>query len=351
MTRPTVSLLMPILNEERNLPRSLGALLAQDYPKDRLEVLIADAGSADGSLEIVDRYRSGLNIRVLSNAELKEPEWGKAIAFRAAVGSYIQCVDADMWPSSPKLIGRLVDVMESDLKLSGVAARYYGSSDLSVWSRFLSHDEFQRDPLFESLTPSMSDFVSEQHTGFDVCTFPTPRVPPMGQTTMYRRDDIDLSRWNGSFNDIDLVAFLVKEGKKRFGFLHDVGWVHEHCTSLAQLLRKRRRNLLGQSSSFLRAGAKRDFVWLDATNQSEVMALTRHVVAANLLAPEFFRGVRRALQDRSADHLLRPIVALAIADSLILALFRDEEGRKWIAGLLRDTFSALRSTDKNLPSV
>ena len=52
---PLVSVIMPIRNEAGFIERSLGAVLAQDYPPDRLEVLVVDGMSDDTTREIVQR--------------------------------------------------------------------------------------------------------------------------------------------------------------------------------------------------------------------------------------------------------------------------------------------------------
>ena len=49
-----VSVVLPCLNEERNLPRVLGALLAQDLPSELYEVVVVDGGSTDRSVEIAE---------------------------------------------------------------------------------------------------------------------------------------------------------------------------------------------------------------------------------------------------------------------------------------------------------
>jgi glycosyltransferase involved in cell wall biosynthesis len=49
---PVVTLIMPVLNEAASIRASLGAVLSQDYPADRLEILIVDGGSSDGTREI-----------------------------------------------------------------------------------------------------------------------------------------------------------------------------------------------------------------------------------------------------------------------------------------------------------
>jgi glycosyltransferase involved in cell wall biosynthesis len=50
---PFVTVIMPIRNEAAYIRRSLGAVLSQDYPPDRMEVLVVDGMSEDGTREIV----------------------------------------------------------------------------------------------------------------------------------------------------------------------------------------------------------------------------------------------------------------------------------------------------------
>lgn len=52
---PFVSVIMPVRDEARFITRSLGAVLAQDYPLDRMEVIVADGMSGDGTREVVLR--------------------------------------------------------------------------------------------------------------------------------------------------------------------------------------------------------------------------------------------------------------------------------------------------------
>jgi glycosyltransferase involved in cell wall biosynthesis len=56
---PLVSVILPIRNEAHYIARSLGAVLAQDYPADRMEVIVVDGMSTDGTREIVESMRAG----------------------------------------------------------------------------------------------------------------------------------------------------------------------------------------------------------------------------------------------------------------------------------------------------
>jgi succinoglycan biosynthesis protein ExoA len=53
MKYPLVSVIMPVRNEAAYIERSLGAVLAQEYPADRLEILVVDGMSGDGTREAV----------------------------------------------------------------------------------------------------------------------------------------------------------------------------------------------------------------------------------------------------------------------------------------------------------
>ena len=52
---PFVSVILPVRNEESSIARALGCLLAQDYPPDRMEIIVADGMSTDGTRQIVAR--------------------------------------------------------------------------------------------------------------------------------------------------------------------------------------------------------------------------------------------------------------------------------------------------------
>lgn len=53
---PIVTVIMPIRNEAAFIERSLGAVIAQDYPLNRLEVLVVDGMSDDGTRAIVRHF-------------------------------------------------------------------------------------------------------------------------------------------------------------------------------------------------------------------------------------------------------------------------------------------------------
>lgn len=64
---PLVSVLIPVRNEAAFITRCLGAVLAQDYPPDRLEILVADGESDDGTPELIRALPGGERVRIVPN--------------------------------------------------------------------------------------------------------------------------------------------------------------------------------------------------------------------------------------------------------------------------------------------
>ncbi len=93
MQEPLVSIVMPCWNEARFIEGCLQSVFAQDYPADRLELLVADGESNDGTREILQRLAAGdPRIRVIDNpARLQAP--GMNAALRVARGDVIVRMD------------------------------------------------------------------------------------------------------------------------------------------------------------------------------------------------------------------------------------------------------------------
>jgi len=86
-----VSVISTVLNEGESIRRLLDSLAGQTRPPD--EVVIADGGSRDRTVAILEEYTARLPLRVLS-APGANISAGRNVAIRAATGDVIASVDA-----------------------------------------------------------------------------------------------------------------------------------------------------------------------------------------------------------------------------------------------------------------
>lgn len=90
---PFVSVIMPVRNEAAYIERSLGSVLAQDYPAGCLEILVVDGMSDDGTREMVRAQQATQpHIRLLDNPARIVPP-GLNLGIRQARGEIIVRVD------------------------------------------------------------------------------------------------------------------------------------------------------------------------------------------------------------------------------------------------------------------
>ena len=92
--KPFVSIVMPCLQERKHIRAALDSIVAQDYPKEMLEVLVVDGMSDDGTREIVMEFsRRYPSIRLLDNPKRNTPA-ALNIGIRNARGEIIVRMDA-----------------------------------------------------------------------------------------------------------------------------------------------------------------------------------------------------------------------------------------------------------------
>lgn len=90
MDRPFVSIVIPMKDEEGNLPACLKSLAAQSYPRERFELVFADGRSSDRSVEIVREWGA----RVVDNPKQIVAS-GRNVGFHASRGEIVAFSDAD----------------------------------------------------------------------------------------------------------------------------------------------------------------------------------------------------------------------------------------------------------------
>lgn len=89
-----LSVICPIYNEEKYIAKCIDSILAQDYPKDDLEVIFVDGMSSDRTREIVAEYSAKYPfIRLIDNPDRIVPP-AMNIGIKASMGDIIVRLDA-----------------------------------------------------------------------------------------------------------------------------------------------------------------------------------------------------------------------------------------------------------------
>ena len=108
---PFVSVVVPTRNERRSIRACLDSILATDHPADRMEVVVVDGRSRDGTRDILRRYaEEDGRVRTLDNPERRTPV-ALNRGVEAARGDVILRMDAHtVYP--PDYVPRCVEGLE-----------------------------------------------------------------------------------------------------------------------------------------------------------------------------------------------------------------------------------------------
>lgn len=107
--RPLVSVIVPVWDVEKLLPRCLDSLLAQTHRP--LEIIVVDDGSTDGSLAVMQGYADAHSeVQVISQAH-RGLGPARNAAVSVAQGEFVAFADADDWVE-PDFIADTVRIAE-----------------------------------------------------------------------------------------------------------------------------------------------------------------------------------------------------------------------------------------------
>ena len=126
MHYPKITIITIVLNGEKHLERCLKSIVSQNYPN--LEYIVIDGESIDGTLQIIEKYRSFISKIISEKDKGISDAFNKGI--RLATGEIIGIINADDWLEKDILI-RLVEPFKYNNEIVyGKINQWYSNSVL-----------------------------------------------------------------------------------------------------------------------------------------------------------------------------------------------------------------------------
>lgn len=261
--RPPVTVVLPVLNGARVLPKCLRSLRAQRYPAKSLRLIVVDDDSSDATVAVARCFGA----KVLRSGH-RHIERSKAIGLRAARTELVLFLDADNYLVTPTWLPEAVDALVSDPGLTAAqSARFHYDPGDPAANRYCSlmgvNDPMayylgRRDRLtdWEKNWCLMGDVLADEGAYWKV-RFKPEAVPTLGsQGFLARRSLLTQATHWPTFFHMDANVELIGQGRTDYALLKQaVG--HDHCADQSAFIKKCRRNL----DLFFKYRGVRKYTW------------------------------------------------------------------------------------------
>lgn len=245
-----LSVVIPTLNSEKTLGACLRAIRAQSLPENEYEIVIADAGSCDRTLEVAKEYK----VSTIVDNPLKTGEAGKAAGIKAAKGDIIALVDSDNILPDPGWMMRMLAPFSDPEICATEPIEYTWRKEDPALTRYFALLGMN-DPIclftgnydrISAATGKWTDLPVRQrdcgdYIKLDVSSDALPTIGANG--FVFRRSLLDGVKWEPYLFDIDILyGRILKEGSVCVAKVK-TGIVHLYCARLGDFVRKQRRRI------------------------------------------------------------------------------------------------------------
>jgi glycosyltransferase involved in cell wall biosynthesis len=312
-----ISFIIPVYNAAKFLPACLKSIRDQDYPTDKIEILVADGGSEDKTREIASQFGATI---IANPARLGEA--GKLEALKRATGEAIVFMDADNEIVGPLWLKKSVDALTSSDNLLGVEAFYTAHPADSSLNHYLTTFLHINDPIAYKMAAQLQIVEEDEHRVIYEIQ-PPYNFPTGANGFMFLRSTLNKVYQEEDFHESEWSRKLIQMGHCRLAMVKGCGVAHHYVSSLSDFWRKRKH----AGSLYLKRRKNYGSSWFMARGKLRLIFIC---LWYSLLIPSLFEAIWKGFRDRSSAWLWHPIVGIiSLANHVSTFLIDSLLPAKW----------------------
>lgn len=225
---PSITVVIATFNSEKTIKQCLESVRSQDYPQEKVDILLGDGGSLDDTFRIAQKYNSN----VLKIPEDRQnAEYNKGVAVRRAKGDLLLMIDHDNVLPTKSWLKKMVEpiLLEKDI-VAVETLRYHYDPKGSLLDRYFAL--FGGEPF--SFYLGKSDRLSYLYKDYNllgsavdkgdyyVVKFSPNKIPTLGANGFLIQREILMKNAmidEEHFFHIDVNVDLIKKGFNQFAFV------------------------------------------------------------------------------------------------------------------------------------
>ncbi len=231
MKLPSISVVTATYNSAQTLNRCLQIVRSQNYPQEKIEIILGDGGSTDSTPQIAKKYHAKL---ISIPEHLQNAEYNRGVAFNQAKNDLVLILDHDNFMPTPKYLRELVQpLLEHPEAVASESCYYYYDRTYSLLDRYYAlfgtldpvpyylgkADRLPQTSSSWTLLGQSQDKGKYYLVDFDA----NPRLIPTIGTNgclMRRKLVIENADVRPQYHyPIDVMVDVIKSGHRRFAFV------------------------------------------------------------------------------------------------------------------------------------
>ena len=201
---PFISVVIPVRNEEKHIATVLDELIAQDYPADRFEIIVADGNSTDRTASTVNEFARSADVKIVclpNPAQLSSA--GRNVGVTSSLGEYVLFVDGHCRIMSRTLLRDLAAIFKESRADCLCRSQPLDAPDITPMQKIIA--DVRGTTLGHGLD---STIYSQNLHGF---------IDPTSSGAAYRRGVFDsIGLYNENFDACEDVEFNYRVKKQCF---------------------------------------------------------------------------------------------------------------------------------------
>ncbi len=329
--KPSVSVIIVALNCAQNIAECLKRIKEQDYPADRVEILVIDGGSTDGTQEVAESF--GATVYSPGYKDNCEPR--RAIGLLESKNDIVCYIESDIFLPTPQWLVEMISPLVENPEIAATQSlRYEYRKEDNTLNRYFAllgiHDPIayylkKRDKL--SWADKKWTLFGDAHDlgAYYAVTFDINALPPLGcNGFVARREELlrltlpDIEKVP-LYTHSDSVYDMVAAGRNKIGFVKNtVIHVPSNDTVWKYL---RRRMFYTRNLHF--GGFERKYKVYDPKNLRDDLNLLKYIVYSLTVVKPVFDSLRGFIRKPDAAWFVHPIMCLMMFFSYSFVTIRQ----------------------------
>jgi len=310
---PSISIIIQTLNSDKIIDKCLRSISIQDYPKERIEILIIDGGSSDSTIKKGKHFGATI---IVEKDKRENQESRKAVGLLKARNDIVAFIDSDNILPHPKWLLKMVKPFCEDEQIVATQPlRYAYDKSASLLNRYFAlfgvNDPVpyylnKRDRL-SWVEQSWNLLGSAEDRGdYYFVKFKPDAVPTLGANGFLARRNILLKAKCSpeEFFHIDVNCDLISLGYNTYGIVKE-DIIHISGDKIYSFIRKRFRYM---KQYYLKDKSLRRYKLCGASDRKNLL---KYIFFSLTIIEPLIQSVRGYLKIRDKAWFLHPVMCLA----------------------------------------